>query len=176
MGRRHNHNYNEKLLFKAIKELILYCFDGEEFSFKIMSESDLKCFLYSVLINLNVSMRESKIKLTQYILSNNEIIEERTSKKKIRCPIVITEAPYSKVYKSGIKTEDHSHYCDLAIIDKDEIEFYYTYRPILKINEIKEYYLNKYLENSVFIELKWQWGRQVSSIIPKIKEDLNKLP
>ena len=140
-----------------------------------MSESDLKCFLYSVLINLNVSMRESKIKLTQYILSNNEIIEERTSKKKIRCPIVITEAPYSKVYKSGIKTEDHSHYCDLAIIDKDEIEFYYTYRPILKINEIKEYYLNKYLENSVFIELKWQWGRQVSSIIPKIKEDLNKL-
>jgi len=175
MARRHNFNYNESLLFRAIKNLIYYCFDFKEFSFKILSESDLKCFLYSELINSHNLLKESNVRLSQNILKRGEVIGKKPSKKRIRCPLVVTEVLYDKEYISGTKKENLSHFCDLVIFDKDEIEFFYEYRPRLKINEVWEYKLSDYIDKSVFIELKWRWGKNAPGVITQIRDDLKKL-
>jgi len=160
MANRHNYNKNEELLFKSIKNLKNYCFDEEEFSFKITSESDLKCFLYSELINSKKTMKESNIKL----------INEKSNKqsnKKVKSPLIITEYRYFKNNKDK--------FCDLIILDPNELTYYYEFIKKSKKNQIMDMELNEILNESVCVELKWTWANNKSSTLQKIKTDLNKL-
>lgn len=166
------YNKYELLLHKSIKNLIKYCDDGNNISLKILSESDLKCFLFSELIKYNY-IKETSISKTWSCSTLNSEKKKSISKEKARFPSIITECLYSKEFIKGKKIKSKNQFCDLVIVEPNEVSIFYK-KDTKNKSELFEYQLSDISEESIFVELKWAWKKTENKIIKEFNNDINK--
>ncbi|MBU0628248.1 MAG: hypothetical protein KKC75_03595 [Nanoarchaeota archaeon] len=162
----------DKRFLKSIKELSNYCKSCESKRKKIepydiWSESDLKCFLYRELIDINSMFRDTfKV----------EVIN-RTKKqypKEYEISSVHSEFQYSIYQTSSKKSKGKNKpkivkkSADLIILDKDEVKYEID-------SESFGFFLDEKIRKSLIVELKFSLKDSKNKIISKIMMDYEKL-